>query len=255
MKNFVKYIGIFILMAFSFYYTEVIGKMIIYKSNLMNDILKNKDDYKIKEENAYINGDYIIPGLNGKEVAELESYYQMRSVGVFAEDKLAFSEIVPSISLNDNKDLIINKANSHKRKVSIIINNNLDVKKYLETKKIKGNILITMESFNNNSFLEQINIDKDYGTLDKIMSKLNMNTDLCYADSYNHDECLARGKYLIQPSYTISNSSLIKQSISSGDIILIADDLSLESFKILLQKIAYQNLQITYLSELISEKR
>ena len=126
-KDFIKTIFIILLLTFSFYYAKKISTLLIYKSSLMHEIMDNKDNYEEKSVNAIIDGDYITPGIDGYKVAGLESYYQMKNQGVFDEDKIVYEKVEPEISLANNQTLIINKANSFKRKVSLIVNNNEEV--------------------------------------------------------------------------------------------------------------------------------
>lgn len=254
-KDLIKYMGILLLISFSFFYTDKISKLIIFKSPLMKTIEDKKSAYYEESLDAKILGDYIIPGLNGREVSMLDSYYQMKEYKEFNSSLLAFDEIKPKTSVNDHKNLIINKANSYKRKVSLILNKNTDIISHCEKKHIKANILSTIDSFNHNSFLEPINNDEDYDTFEKVLKNLNKNNDLCYVNSQNKDICLKNNKFLIESTYNLNPSSLIRANISPGDIIYIDDTLTLSEFKIFLQKIAYQDLEITYLSDLISEKR
>ena len=91
--------------------------------------------------------------------------------------------------------------------------------------------------------------------LEKKLKECEIDTEVCVLNNYNKEDCLNDHKFLVEPSYTISDSSLIKTNINAGDIIMIDDSLSLASFKILLQKINYQNLSVDTLSSLISEER
>ena len=56
---------------------------------------------------------------------------------------------------------------------------------------------------------------------------------------------------------TLNNYNLatIKDNIVSGNIIYINDNVSVTDFKILVRQIYYQDLNVLYLSELISEDR
>ncbi len=254
-KDFIKTIFIILLLTFSFYYAKKISTLLIYKSSLMHEIMDNKDNYEEKSVNAIIDGDYITPGIDGYKVAGLESYYQMKNQGVFDEDKIVYEKVEPEISLANNQTLIINKANSFKRKVSLIVNNNEEVENYILKHRIKANKLVTLNTYKKKSAFKQINHDKNYSVLEKKLKEYEINTDVCVLNNYNKEECLNDHKFLVEPTYTISDSSLIKTNINAGDIIMIDDSLSLASFKILLQKINYQNLSSDTLSSLISEER
>lgn len=254
-KDLFKIIVVILLLTFSFYYARKISTLIIYKSSLMKEILDNKDKYETESVNAIINGDYITPGIDGYEVLGLESYYQMKKDNVFDEDKIVYEEVEPEVSIGNNQTLIINRANSYKRKVSIIINDNPEVEDYIIKNRIKASKLVTLDTYKKKSVFEQINYDKDYNKLEKKLKEYEIDNNICVLNNYNKEDCLNNHKYLIKPTYTISDSSLIKSTINSGDIIMIDDSLTLSSFKILLQKINYQNLSIDTVTNLISEKR
>lgn len=248
----IKYLGVISLLAFSFFYTDKISKIIISKSPIMKDINNQKEKYESKSVDATINGSYIIPGISGKKVDTLESYYQMKSHKKFDKTLLVFEEITPSISINNHKTYIINKANSYKRAVSIIIHDNKEVLSYCQKNNINANRLSTMKTHENTS-LELINFDDDYITYEKLLENINKQNSICYINSNNKSWCLEKEKYLVESTYSVNNSSIINLNITSGDIIYIDNTLSLNSFKLLLQKIKYQDLKIIFLSKLISE--
>ena len=51
------------------------------------------------------------------------------------------------------------------------------------------------------------------------------------------------------------NLSTIKDNIESGHIIFINDNVSLSDFKILIRQVFYQDLNVMFVSELITESR
>ena len=73
----------------------------------METIKENKKFKENKYENAFIEDGYIIPGLNGVKINELDSYYQMVNENTFLENKLVFYQVKPEVSIEDNKNLII----------------------------------------------------------------------------------------------------------------------------------------------------
>ena len=75
-KDLIKSTFIILLLTFSFYYAKKISNFLIYKSNLMKEILTRKEDYEKDSIDAIINGNYITPGISGSKVSNLESYYQ-----------------------------------------------------------------------------------------------------------------------------------------------------------------------------------
>ncbi|MBE6155480.1 MAG: hypothetical protein E7164_01840 [Firmicutes bacterium] len=255
MKDIIKYIGLLFLIVFSFYYTDKISTMIIYNSNLMKEIVNNKEKEGIPSENAVISGSFIVPGINGKIVNELDSYYQMKGDYLYQSSKLIFNEVFPEISLEQNKHLVINRANQSKKAVSIVVKDNSNIINYSEKEKIAINKLIKYEEFSKNSYFEQINNDQDMAKLDVLLHKYNMNTNICFVNDFNRNICKKGSKYLVAATYEVDNVSIIGLEIESGDIILISDNLSLANYKVLLKKIYYRDLDVVFLSRLISEKR
>ncbi|MBQ6841528.1 MAG: hypothetical protein IJO63_05385 [Bacilli bacterium] len=255
MKDIIKYISILGLIVFSFYYTDKISTMIIYKSDLMKEIMSHKQDEEILAVSAVISGNYIIPGINGLKINELDSYYQMKKAYTYSSSKLVFDEVEPNTSLETNKHLIIKRGNKEKKGVSIIINDNDSIARYAIEQNISVDTLITYDDFNKDAVIEQINNDKNMDKLDILLDKYKLNTNICLVNKDNKQDCINDKKYLIEPSYYVDNMSIIGIEVNSGDIFYIGEDLSLANFKVLIKKIYYRDLDIIYLSKLISEKR
>ena len=242
MKDICKYLSALLLIAFSFFYTDKINSLLIYKSELMKQIIENKDSYEVKSCNALIDGDYIIPGINGKTVSEVDSFYNMK------EDKLVFKSLIPEISVNNNKNKIIKKGNSRKESVSIIVTDNNDIINYAQANNISLTRLINKSNLDKNSYFEQINYDtKYYAEVDKLLSRYELNTNICF-NKFNN----CKDKYLVMPTITLTSTN-VNYDPSAGDIILLDETYDLSKFIRLIQKIKYRNLNIIFLSKLISE--
>lgn len=254
MKNFVSYILVLFLIIASFYYADKISSFIINKSDLMIQINNKKYLYEKSYVDAIKYDEYIIPGLNGKVVNTLESFYSMKKYHTFLKDKLVYSEISPNISIEQNKNLIINKANPLKNSVSILIENNNEVLEY--SKNLDITKLITLSSFSSKIKNDQINIDiENYEKVNNLLDKNNMNKKVCLIFENDDNYCKNKDYYIVKPTYIISNKNIyIKDKIQSGDILYISDDLSLDNYKILLMNLNYHDLKIISLSKLISEK-
>ena len=256
MKQIFKYIGIFSLMIFSFYYTSYVANFLKSKTTLMQLINNNAGSKRVLATNAIINDKYIVPGINGLEVDAKKSYSNMLKVGFFDENYLVFNEIVPSISLKDNLDKIIKKGNNSKKMISIILDDP-ELLNYATKNNFKVNYLIDIDNIINNKQVELINNDvKNFSKIERVLDKNNQNKNICVlSENHNKEVCEAYGKYLVEPTYIINNSNLssIVNEIDSGDIIKITN-LNETNFIILINKIRYRNLKIGYLSELISEK-
>lgn len=258
MKNLFKYIGISAVLLFSFYYTEKMSSIVINNSSLVSEINDNSKNYNIEAVSAIIEDDYIIPGLNGKYVNVLESYNNMKHLDMFNSYYLEFNEINPNISLENNKDKIIKYGNKIKNAVAILIKDNINIINYAKEKNIKMTRLIDSNTFDKNNSYEQINNDyEEYKKVEAMLNNNNINKNVCVINNNLIDICKEEKKYLVEPSMTLNNYNLssIKDSIKSGYIIEVKDDVSVVDFKILLRQIFYQDLDVISLSDLIKEER
>lgn len=255
MKNFLSYLLVLILIVASFYYADKISSLVINKSSLMKEINNKKSNYEKEYVNAVITDNYIVPGVNGLKVNVLESYYNMKRENLFQKDKIVFNEIVPEVSLEQNKKYIINKANYIKGGVAILIYNNEEVLKSID--KLDITRLVDTNLFSKKSIFEQINYDKNnFEKVDKLLKDNNLNKEICIVENNIDKYCLNNNYYLVKPTYNINNSNIyLKENISSGDIIFIDDNLSLSNFKLLLISLKYHDLKVYSLSKLISEKK
>ena len=167
MKKYVSFILILILLIGSFYYADKVSNFIINKSPLMKTLKSNKDKYEIKSVDAIVSDEYIIPGIEGKKVSEIESYYNMKKYNTFVSNKLIYKSIIPSISLEKNKDLIINKANPFKKGVSLLVSNNKGVITY--SKNLDITLLVNDKNFKGNILNEQINDGQNFNKTNDIL--------------------------------------------------------------------------------------
>jgi len=244
-------------MLFSFYYTEKISNLVLNKNTLMQTISSKAFEYNILSVNAVIEGDYITPGINGLVVNKRESFYRMQSREIFNEYYLVYDQISPKISLEQNKDKIINKGNSKYKKVSIIFEEESIISNYFKVNNIKADLLVDIDTYKSNSYFEVINNEStNFKALLKNLNLNKENTKICVINENNKDICLKNKHYLVEPTWklTSTNIFLIKKQIDNGNIILIGKSAKLEDVKIILKEISYKNLAIVYLSELISEE-
>lgn len=257
MKKYFKYIGLLGLCMLSFYYTERVALYVKNKNPLMKTLNEIKETKYVSSINSTIIDDlYIIPGLNGKEVNIDKSFSNMHEYNQYNEDKLVFNEVKPSISLEDNKDKIIIQGNKKKQSVSLIFENVNELSKYLVSKNYRVNLLLNQESYDDKyELINNSNQESVYNNIERYLTKNNLNKNLCYVKDNNEVSPLCINKYLFKPSLIISHSNISTtlNKVSSGDIILIKDTLSLSELELLLNQISYRNLSIIPLSELIAE--
>ena len=259
MKRFFEYIGLSLIILFSFYYTERVALLVRNNNPLMQNIRNVAPNTGVEPVNARIIDDTIIPGINGEVVNINKSYRRMRSFGVFNEYYLVFDVLSPEISLKANKEKIIVSGNRAKRAVSLVIDNNQDIKNFL----IANNIDATMISYLNSYELlelEQINGEHDrnkFKNMESILNRNGKNVNICLIKNSNKDICLRNRKYLVKESLTLngSNLALIRSNVESGSIILVTSSARVEDINILIRQIRYQGLRIIPLSQLISEEK
>ena len=254
MKDLFKYIGIFSLFIFSLIYTNRVADIMKSKTSIMRQIKSQTNTMKTQAVDAIVDGDYIIPGLNGLAIDEDKSYSKMMVTGGFDEDLFVYKEIAPAISLNDNLEKIIKKANKLKRAVAIIINDQSLLNYFIE-ENIKVDYLIDSSNIIKSDKLELINNETDsFYKIESFLNKNNYNHNICVLNGYNDNICRKEKKYLIIPTYTINNSNMTYyiSEIDSGDILML-NSISVDNVKVLISKIKYRDLNIIYLSELISE--
>lgn len=254
-KKYFKYIGLIGICLLSFYYTEQVALYVKNKNPIMQSLKNVSESYHTESINCSIIEDiYIIPGLNGKYVNLDKSFYNMVTTE-YNEDLLVFNQLKPRISLEDNKDKIIIRGNHNKQAVSLLFENNNKLSKYLKNHNYKVNILIDKEEYTKEyELINNSNIEKIYINIDSYLRKHNLNNNLCYT-SNNTIPKLCKDKYIFTHSLVINHSNLSKQikTISSGDIILIQDSISIEELEIIINQINYKDLNIIPISKLISE--
>ncbi len=258
MKNVFKSIGLLAILLFSFYYTEKIAIIMQNQSPIMQSITDVENIYLEEPVNATIDNDYIVPGIMGRTINKTKSYINMKSFGIFNSYYLVFDYTKPDISLEDNLDKIINQGNPSKNSVAFLLENgNTKVENYLENNQIPASLLITESTYQKNSYFEQINADNSkYQTVESLLNKNNQNTNICYLKSINKEFCLKNKKYLVEETFSLTNSNIVdaKKNLNSGAIILIKNNTSLDNVLLLLKEIEFKGLTNVTLSTLITEK-
>ena len=253
MKNFLKYIGILGLCIFSFYYTDKVARFVKSRNPVMQGIKKLENGKYLESQDSLLIGNmYIVPGLNGRKVDIDKSFNKMKNSLVFNEEDLVFEDVTPRISLENNKNRIIIRGNEKKEAVSIILEEDNDIAEFLISNNYKFDMLIkTLTKINKYELINNSSDINTYKKIDNYLNKNNSNSNLCYVD--NKDFC--NNKYIFKESIEISKSNLLNiRKIKSGDIILIRSGVSIDYLIILLKEIEYQDLDIIFLSDLISEK-
>ena len=254
--NKLKYFLVVILMIYSFYLSDKVTNLAINKNPLMQEIKEKSPNLAVMGSNATIIDNTIIPGIKGKVVNEKESFFKMKEFGSFNETFLIYDSIKPKISLEDNLDKIIISGNKTHREVSLIIEDNENTIKYLDQLNINYTVLANLKTeLLDKEYINAESNKNNFNDLESLLKKNNLNVKLCFIDYSNIELCKKKKNYLVEASIKVSNDLVLKQKneIENGSIILINKNVSLDSLKIILDQIRYLDLDIVYLSKLITE--
>lgn len=280
MKNILKLVGLFVLMGFSFFYTDKVVEVIREEDNIMIEIQNVKDLYKIDAMNANISGKTIIPGVEGRVVNVDKSYKEMKSIGKFNKNSLVYDEIKPNVSINNNKDKFIIKGNSLKQMVSLIfvVNDNkyLDkINKVSIDKDVVINYFVDYDFLIDNTTLikKQENSEfYSYGNhgeympdnllfSNNLISRIRDKEALyCLSSDMDYDVielCSGNDLYTILPTIIGGNNAYntITKSLESGSIILIDSNFdNINNLGVIIDYIKGKGLKVGGLSELINEE-
>lgn len=279
MKKIIKLTGLFVLIVFSFFYTDKVVEVIRENDSLMLELKKVEDLYKVEAVDGVVSDDTIIPGLNGRSINLDKSYKKMKEVGVFDKSLIQYDVIKPKISLESNKDKFIIKGNNNKQMVSIVFI--LDSDKYLDrlediaiSKEFFVNYFVSYDYLVSNSTMIANMKNREiynYGDNGKytpdnlifannLISRITKN-DAIYCLSGERSSsviklCSDNGLYTISPDIVIVNNpySEVKNKVSSGSIILMEmNNDTVTEIGIIVDYIRGKGLKIGSLSSLLSE--
>lgn len=215
--NKLKVISIAFLTFFSFYYTNKIALYVQNQTPLKKEIIAYSKSSEVQSVDAKIDGNYIIPGLNGIKVDIDKTFSNMKKINHFDKNSLVISEVSPKVSIKSYPDKIIIGGNKNKKAISLILEN--------------SNIKINS---NNITY--------------KKTSK--------YCIKVSESDCINNKTNIVKPSKILSNTNFLYMvsSINNGDIIYVKSDLLTEYINYLIKQIEYNGLKILKLEDHISEK-
>jgi len=279
MKDILKVVGLFVLMGFSFFYTDKVIEVIREEDSIMIELQSVKDLYKIEAIGASVVSNTIVPGLNGRVVNIDKSYKEMKSIGKFNKNSLVYDIVRPSVSISNNKDKFIIKGNSLKQMVSIIFV--LDNDKYLEKinevsilKDVVFNYFVDYEFLiDNTTKIKEMSNSEFYSygakgkyTPDNLLFSNNLisrisGNEAIYCLNNNMDNsmlelCNSNNLYTITPTIIGSDNAYnnISKNLESGSIILL--NINKDNVNNLVTIVDYINgkgLKIGGLSQLLTE--
>lgn len=250
MKKIFSYVGIFVLMCFSFYYTDKVAKFMNNEDEVMKSIKEYAKRYDTKCKEGYITADGVVLGVSGIVVNTELSYSEMKGIG-FDESLLEYKENPCVVSKNNNKDDYIIRGNEIKNSVSLIINvkNNKNIEnivKISETKNIKLSLMIDYNYLKNNKEYIKELINNGYDILYKgsseedlkqFIKELNtISTSLeifcvCESDNNLKNYCYKNNINTIKTDKVITSSYLsnIKNNVAKGDFIILDESVILKN--------------------------
>ena len=220
MLNKVKIVSIILLMIFSFYYTQKVAIYVQNETPLKKEILTYKEENNISSINAKIDGDTIIPGMNGLSVNVEASYNKMKTYNVFNETRIVYEEKTPTITIKDYPEKIITSGNKQKNSISIIISNNNKSVEYLKKLGIKYTYIHTNE--------------------------------FCIFKNENY--CNNK-KPIVKISTELNNTNFIKniKDVNKGSIVYLDDNLDEMYIDVLVKHINFYGLNVLNLKDHLSE--
>lgn len=279
MKKCISYLGVFVLVCFSFFYTDKAVEIVKRNDPVMKEILTISDSLKIDPINAIINDDEVISGLNGKKINIDKSYQNMKKLNMYKESMLVFDEILPEVSINYDKYVI--KGNELKNEVALVfkvdsidniklINKVLTEKNTLATFFIDGNIVkdnmnLVLELAQDGYEIENLGYNGNYSsekltwTNNMIESLTNKKTNYCYTEFKDKnilELCSTNKMYTIKPTINTGNYPFltIKKNLESGSIISFdLSDKTLKELPSIISYISQKGYNIVSLEQLISE--
>ncbi len=282
-KRYASYLGIFVLLCFSFFYTEKAVEIIRKNDPVMKQIEQEASKYEVDPVNAYIFGDEIVPGLNGKKVNIEKSYQDMKKINQYRSSMLVFDEVTPTTPLEEQYDKYVIQGNSSKSQVSLIFK--IDDASYLDQLvSILGDKEVVATFFMDGEFIEQnmdkvaslsssgyeienlgyagkYSVDKFQWTNNMITSLTKKNTNYCYTDYKDSnilDLCSKNSMHTIKP--TISTGSYpflsVKKNLENGSLISFnLTETTLKELPSIISYIRQKGYDMVTIGDAISERR
>jgi len=241
MKKLFQIIGVLTLFTVSFSYHDEVAKVGKITDSLLNEVENNAFNYRIEKVEATVNGNTIIPGINGKTVDINKSYSSMKQIGFFNENNLVYKINKVENNLAENTDKYIINGNLTKKEIALVfkvdLNDDID-----NIVKILNNNDTPATFFINTSFAQQrskdmkkimlqghtignLSDDNDYIWLKTlIMSMTNQKNNYCIVTSENFDRlyfCDKYNDYTIKVNNIIDDFPLIetKNNLTNGKIL------------------------------------
>lgn len=281
MKNFFQAIGIISLLCFSFIYTEKTVMVVKEFDDIMIQIKKENESYKIDAVDATVSSNTVIPGLSGSEIDIDKSYSKMKRYGKYNENLLEYTTVSPNVSLSNNIDKYVVGGNKEKKMVSLLFlvgtNDSVDkILNILSKKNVKGTFFVdgNWVEKNNDILIEIINEGHEIGNLgynysynsssfswldNKIKKVSGQKNGYCYNEIDNEQMlslCSMNSNYTIRPNIIVKDNPTItiKDNLNSGSFIsLPVNDEVAEELPVILDFIYSKGFTLSSLSTHLQE--
>ena len=280
LKKICSIIGIGLLICFSFYYTDSAVNIVKRNDPIMKEIIKVSNQYEVFAVDATLINNSIIPGINGTKLDIDASYSSMKRFGEFNSSLLKFSEVEPTISINNSYDKYIISGNKSKHEVAllfkinntsyieeiltILISNNVEATFFLDLDTIVSSpdILMLLSKGKQNIELLGKNGYKIAEVLLAIrtLRKFNKNNArFCYLEQENNDVlniCNRQKLYTVIPNIITDNYpySDVKYNLSNGSIIKLDNNINtVRELRYIVRYIKQKGYHIKSLNDMLKE--
>ena len=279
MKKIYTVIGVFLLICFSFYYTENAVNIVKRNDPIMKEITKVSNIYETSSVDAVLVNNNIIPGKIGVKLDIDKSYNNMKKLGKFNSSLLEYIEVIPSISITNTYDKYIISGNKTSNKVSLIFKMNetsyieeiIDILKnkglksyfFLDYKDINNKSIVNL-LINNNMYISYLGNNNKFNKTDllvvsEILKKAKNKNIYCYSEKEDKDIldiCSKEKIHTIIPSInTVSNPYHdIRNSLERGSIIKLNNNKNtVKELRYIINYIKSKGYEIVDLDDLLKE--
>lgn len=282
-KNLTKYLGVIVLVLFSFYYTDKAVDIVKRNDPIMQTILSNQEKYKLESVNAKVENDTIIPGMNGVSIDIDKSYNRMKKMNGYYESLLMFSEVIPDESILEQYDKFVIRGNPNRSDVSLLVkvNNITNLKKaydiFLEKEVLATFFVDGLVIEENLDFIGALAKDgfelENFGYNDEYSSEMfqwtnnmlysitSVEPKFCYSEYNNYDIlnlCSKNKMYTVRPTVVVHSNPFytVKENLEEGSIIALnLNNETIQELPTIISYIQQKGYQLTTLQDVVSENR
>lgn len=278
-KNTIKLLSLFLLLIFSFIYTDKVFDEARKNDPLMKKVMnyKKKTDGNVIE--PIIRDDEIILGMSGLVVDAELSYKKMKTDDKFNKKNVVYKKKLPDNSITKDNKYYITKGNGKNKKVSIILkvsnktninfvksvilNSNYNLSFFIDSNFINDNLNLVYQIIDKGYEVYNYGINgayngKNISKYNKLIESMSLKKALyCLNEKKNEESkeaCDSKKMYSIKPNIIEPDFSSLKKEISSGSIISYdMDYLSLNDLLLSFKVITSRGYEIEKLSTLLTE--